>query len=286
MYGSHCLDNNKEFLDVAPDWTAGDLRLTSENLALAVAASSTAAATTNERTAAAFHTAALQPALMHNELALHSETMDAQTPRAAAAFCPTVGPIAPAPPALAVATAVNTQQHQLKQESFEKDSYEITDSALPPAAGVKNEANRRCRERWTPEEHAQMLEGLRIFGRKWENIQRFMRVKTVTQIRTRAYAYFSKMQSAGRIDELDIGPINGHVAKTRKRKRRTVVATPDDETLNIASIMSGMAESGRRCTQDNGEHEIFSSSDTSDTSSCSSGGDGEVSDFQSRKKTK
>jgi SHAQKYF class myb-like DNA-binding protein len=62
-------------------------------------------------------------------------------------------------------------------------------SAEEADGGVKN----KRRERWTPDEHALFLEGLKRHGRRWTKIQSLLPHKTASQIRVHAYSYFSKV---------------------------------------------------------------------------------------------
>lgn len=47
--------------------------------------------------------------------------------------------------------------------------------------------------RWTPEEHQDFLEGLKIFGREWKKVAERIPTRTSAQIRSHAQKYFSKL---------------------------------------------------------------------------------------------
>eukprot|EP00548_Thalassiothrix_antarctica_P007662 CAMPEP_0194150242 /NCGR_PEP_ID=MMETSP0152-20130528/42246_1 /TAXON_ID=1049557 /ORGANISM="Thalassiothrix antarctica, Strain L6-D1" /LENGTH=437 /DNA_ID=CAMNT_0038853037 /DNA_START=27 /DNA_END=1340 /DNA_ORIENTATION=- len=47
--------------------------------------------------------------------------------------------------------------------------------------------------RWTPEEHQEFLEGLKIFGREWKKVAERIPTRTSAQIRSHAQKYFAKL---------------------------------------------------------------------------------------------
>jgi SHAQKYF class myb-like DNA-binding protein len=47
--------------------------------------------------------------------------------------------------------------------------------------------------RWTPEEHQDFLEGLKIFGREWKKVAERIPTRTSAQIRSHAQKYFAKL---------------------------------------------------------------------------------------------
>lgn len=53
----------------------------------------------------------------------------------------------------------------------------------------KNYTLTKIRERWTDEEHLQFVEGLRLFGRGWRQIEEFIGTKTAVQIRSHAQKF-------------------------------------------------------------------------------------------------
>lgn len=46
--------------------------------------------------------------------------------------------------------------------------------------------------RWTQEEHDKFLEGLKLFGKDWRQIEEFIGSRTCAQIRSHAQKYFNK----------------------------------------------------------------------------------------------
>ncbi len=57
---------------------------------------------------------------------------------------------------------------------------------------VSESVSKRCK--WSHEEHQLFLDGLKKFGKKWKMVQQHVKTKTREQVRTHAYAYFSKPQ--------------------------------------------------------------------------------------------
>jgi SHAQKYF class myb-like DNA-binding protein len=51
----------------------------------------------------------------------------------------------------------------------------------------------RCTGRWTREEHAAFVEGLRLYGKEWKKVAKLIPTRTVVQIRTHAQKYFQKV---------------------------------------------------------------------------------------------
>lgn len=50
-----------------------------------------------------------------------------------------------------------------------------------------------CVGRWSADEHALFVEGLRVHGRDWKKIGLMIPTRTVTQIRTHAQKHFVKL---------------------------------------------------------------------------------------------
>mmetsp|Transcript_36047 Transcript_36047/g.36732 ORF Transcript_36047/g.36732 Transcript_36047/m.36732 type:complete len:442 (-) Transcript_36047:452-1777(-) len=51
--------------------------------------------------------------------------------------------------------------------------------------------------RWTDEEHALFLEGLRLYNKNWKKLASLVKTRTCVQIRTHAQKYFGKLGKAG-----------------------------------------------------------------------------------------
>lgn len=47
--------------------------------------------------------------------------------------------------------------------------------------------------RWTQEEHDKFLEGLKLFGKDWRQIEEHIGSRTCAQIRSHAQKYFNKL---------------------------------------------------------------------------------------------
>lgn len=70
-------------------------------------------------------------------------------------------------------------------------------------AGVKPSKKRRTNSRprpenthtgrWTKEEHAKFLDGIKLYGKEWKKIASMIETRTVVQIRTHAQKYFQKL---------------------------------------------------------------------------------------------
>jgi SHAQKYF class myb-like DNA-binding protein len=60
--------------------------------------------------------------------------------------------------------------------------------------------------RWSREEHAAFMEGLRMHGREWKKIAAMIPSRTVVQIRTHAQKFFQKQaKSEGKVEEVTKG---------------------------------------------------------------------------------
>ena len=48
--------------------------------------------------------------------------------------------------------------------------------------------------RWTREEHQRFLEGYRLYGKNWRLVQKYVGVRSISQIRSHAQKYFAKLE--------------------------------------------------------------------------------------------
>lgn len=48
--------------------------------------------------------------------------------------------------------------------------------------------------RWTNEEHLRFIEGMKLYGRDWKLIEKFVGTRTGAQIRSHAQKFFNKLQ--------------------------------------------------------------------------------------------
>ena len=74
----------------------------------------------------------------------------------------------------------------------------IDDESVSSSKGGQRKRREKSREdqtagRWTPEEHQDFLEGLKIFGREWKKFAERIPTRTSAQIRSHAQKYFAKL---------------------------------------------------------------------------------------------
>lgn len=99
--------------------------------------------------------------------------------------------------------------------------------------------------RWTKEEHAKFLEGIKLYGKEWKKIASMIETRTVVQIRTHAQKYFQKLakkkaQESGRAG-------GGHavlksVATKKKGSRRK--SSRDSHKSGNGQLLSLLLPSG------------------------------------------
>eukprot|EP00892_Ulva_mutabilis_P010182 jgi/Ulvmu1/7536/UM037_0080.1 len=77
-------------------------------------------------------------------------------------------------------------------------------SESAPASASK--PNKKPRERWTPDEHARFLEGLKMYHRDWRSIEKHVGTKTAVQIRSHAQKFFAKAEREPGTVDFDLPP--------------------------------------------------------------------------------
>ena len=71
---------------------------------------------------------------------------------------------------------------------------------------------RQFNGRWTKSEHDRFLKGLEKYGKDWEMIQKVVKTRTKTQVRSHAQKVFLK------IDKTDIGCFMGFESEEEEEK--------------------------------------------------------------------
>jgi SHAQKYF class myb-like DNA-binding protein len=80
-----------------------------------------------------------------------------------------------------------TEESDMDDDDEEEEPISSDDE---PARGRR----RKSKEgRWTKEEHSSFLEGLKLYGKSWRDIQTLVKTRTPDQIRTHAQKYFIKL---------------------------------------------------------------------------------------------
>ena len=103
------------------------------------------------------------------------------------------------------ASKVSRAKIGLEGSNGERDKGEVPVSSSSPTIKTgkarSDEVSEKTRRReftgrWTTEEHAAFLEGLRRYGKQWKLIGLSIPTRTVVQIRTHAQKYFQKVAKA------------------------------------------------------------------------------------------
>jgi SHAQKYF class myb-like DNA-binding protein len=76
-----------------------------------------------------------------------------------------------------------------------------------------------CTGRWTKDEHALFLEGIKLHGKEWKKIAETIPTRTVVQIRTHAQKYFQKLAKAEARVRAGYPPEPRRVPKPKKKKK-------------------------------------------------------------------
>lgn len=75
--------------------------------------------------------------------------------------------------------------------------------------------------RWSKEEHAIFMEGLRTHGKEWKTIAQMVETRTVVQIRTHAQKYFQKLAKLGVTDpiaDITSGSLRQKLTGSKRRR--------------------------------------------------------------------
>ena len=104
--------------------------------------------------------------------------------------------------AVLAAAAVVTSDHQPKPiirvqrpETYADrlDKLETDPDAVPTPPSARN--SNESIGRWTNQEQGAFIVGLKRYGRNWKRVQRLIKTRTLTQIRTHAQKFFRKVRS-------------------------------------------------------------------------------------------
>lgn len=95
--------------------------------------------------------------------------------------------------------------------------------------------------RWTEEEHALFLEGLKRYGKVWKKIAEMMQTRTVVQVRTHAQKYFLKLKKMNGGNELS----NEMLTNNQPLPHVPMAHAPADSVKKIQSTMINSRRSTR-----------------------------------------
>lgn len=88
--------------------------------------------------------------------------------------------------------------------------------------------------RWTPEEHQDFLEGLKIFGREWKKVAERIPTRTSAQIRSHAQKYFSKLARDESIMMQDQQAVAAAVATTQHQTATAMPIVPERTSTHMS----------------------------------------------------
>eukprot|EP00743_Colponemidia_sp_Colp-15_P003938 GILK01004248.1.p1 GENE.GILK01004248.1~~GILK01004248.1.p1 ORF type:complete len:603 (+),score=113.06 GILK01004248.1:68-1810(+) len=89
------------------------------------------------------------------------------------------------------------QVPSLSRESSPVRQLEVEEPPKMESLQRQHSESGKKRERWTDEEHNKFLEGVRLYGKHYKKIQQHIGSKTIIQVRTHAYGYFTRIQKQG-----------------------------------------------------------------------------------------
>ena len=104
--------------------------------------------------------------------------------------------------AVLAAAAVVTSDHQPRPNARVRrpetyadrlDKLETDPDAVPTPPSAMN--SKESIGRWTNQEQGAFIVGLKRYGRNWKRVQRLIKTRTLTQIRTHAQKFFRKVRS-------------------------------------------------------------------------------------------
>ena len=88
--------------------------------------------------------------------------------------------------------------------------------------------------RWVKEEHDKFLQGLKLYGKDWKNIQTLVETRTAAQVRSHAQKYFAKIQTSN----IEESPSKSYIDTQTSSSANTPCKIKDKEEVhNVFNII-------------------------------------------------
>lgn len=104
-------------------------------------------------------------------------------------------------------------------------------SSLPPSKFIYEKSASKASGRWTKEEHQKFIEGLKLFGKNWKQVEEHIGTRNGAQIRSHAQKFFNRLE---REFNLKIEDLN--LQSDRKKLEETLKKLSESPEGNFCSF--------------------------------------------------
>lgn len=110
-------------------------------------------------------------------------------------------------------------QTLIEKPSFQKMDSSTSENTIPKQDETDNLSNVKSKVstkvgRWTPEEKQKFVEALKLYGKDWKNVEKFIGTRSGAQIRSHAQKFFINIEKTRGID------IDDYIKELQSSKKR------------------------------------------------------------------